>query len=266
MAMPKGASVEARASVENGARWSVSITTLHAGQAGRRSIEAASCQNLADATALVVALMIDPDAVAAHARDSGAEPPPAAEPAAVEAAPAPSPPARPVDVLTAILGQAGVGVLPGVDAGIGVGVGVAGRRWRVEVRGTYGLRRDQVARASSAPEAYGRFNFQGGTFAACTNLGGDEIAFGPCADVEVGMVSAQAYNVSVGFPARTPWFALGAGGYAAIALGRHWAIPVHVDVLAPLRRPQFVIREVEGTVFQAPAVGVRLAGGVEWRF
>jgi hypothetical protein len=263
IAMPQGGSVEARASVVQGPKWSVSLTTRNAGQAGRRSLEAASCQDLADATALIVALMIDPDAVAAHAGIREVEepaPPPTAPP------PAPRPAGRPIDVWAAMHGQASLGVLPGVDAGVGAGVGLGGQRWRVELRGTYGLRRDQTARSSAAPAAYGQFNFLGGALAACINLGGDAIAFGPCAGAEAGMVSAKGYGVSVGFPARTAWLALGAGGYAAIALGPHLAIPVHVDVLAPLRRPRYVIKDMDGTVFQASAVGVRLVAGIEWRF
>lgn len=258
-----GGAVEARALVVHEQKWSVTITTRHAGQTGRRSIEAMSCQDLADATGLIIALMIDPDAVAAHARDPKVGQPPAPPPPIAPATPSPS---RPIDVLAAIHGQASWGVLPGVDVGLGVGMGLAGQRWRVELRGAYGLRRDQVARASAVPEAYGQFNFLGATLAGCLNLGGDEVAFGPCADAEAGMVSATSRGVSLGFPARTTWLALGAGGYAALALGPHRAIPLHVDVLAPLRRPEYVIREVEGTVFQAPTVGARVLAGIEWRF
>lgn len=267
VAVPRGGAVQARALVAHEQQWSVSITTHNAGQTGRRFIEASSCQDLADATALIVALMIDPDAVAAHARDTEVEPQaPPAPPPVTAAPPASGPPSRPVEVLAAIHGQASWGLLPGADVGVAAGVGLAAQRWRVELRASYGLRRDQVARAPTVPEAYGEFNFLGGALAACVNLGGAEVAFGPCADAEAGVVSAKGRGVSVGFPARATWLALGAGAYASIALGRHVAIPLHVDLLAPLLRPEYVIKEVAGTVFQAPALGVRLLAGMAWHF
>ena len=58
----------------------------------------------------------------------------------------------------------------------------------------------------------------------------------------------------------------GAGAYAAIPLGRHLSLPLHVDVLAPLRRTEFVFKNEPGRVFQAPAVGVRIGLGVELHF
>jgi hypothetical protein len=62
-----GGKLDVRASVGHGAAWSVAIATQYAGRAGRRSIEAPSCQSVADATAIIVAMMIDPDAVDANA-------------------------------------------------------------------------------------------------------------------------------------------------------------------------------------------------------
>jgi hypothetical protein len=263
---PQGGVVEARAAVAKEKEWSVQLTTRTGDQIGRRAIQAASCQDLADATALIVALMIDPAAVEAHAGaakvERRPEPP---SPTVLVPPPVASPAGHPIDVLAGIHGQASLGILPGVDVGIGAGFGMSGRRWRVEARGTYGLRRNQ-ARASADPEAYGQFNFLGGALSTCINLGDDAFAFGPCADAELGMTWAQGHGVSVGFPARTTWFALGGGAYAAIAMGRHLAIPLHLDVLAPLLRPRYVINDIKGTVYQAPAVGGRLTAGIAWRF
>jgi hypothetical protein len=265
--MPQGGALDAQAKVEHGQVWSVAITTQHAGQTGRRTIQSGSCQEVADATALIIALMIDPDAVAAHAQDPKVDQPPTAAPSPENATP-PSPAleARPGGLLATIHAQGSLGTLPGLDVGAGVGLGLAGRRWRIELRGTYGLRRDQVAHASAPPGAYGQFNFTGGAFSGCFNLGHDAVDFGPCADAELGVVSAKGFGVSVGFPAHTTWVALGAGGYVAIALGSHVNIPIHIDVLAPLLRPEYVFKDVEGRVYQAPPVGARIHAGVAWRF
>jgi hypothetical protein len=259
--VPKGGDIKARAVVAHGQTWSLAIETELAGQPGRRSIEAASCQDLADATALIIALMIDPNAVAAHAAQPRPVPPPA-----------PSDPApqkeRRVAYFVGIHAAGSYGTLPSVDAGLGGGVGLAGRRWRVELRGTYGLRRDQRVTAPSPapPDSYGRFNFAAAALAGCVNLGREDLAFGPCADAEVGMLSAKGFNVSEGFSAQTLWLALGAGAYAAIPLGPHLSLPLHLDVVAPLLRPEFVFRNVPTRVFRAPVVGGRASAGVELHF
>jgi hypothetical protein len=259
--VPKGGDIKAVAVVAQGQTWSLAIETELAGQPGRRSIEAASCQDLADATALIIALMIDPNAVAAHATPPRPAPPPASsDPATQEE--------RRVAYLVGIHAAGSYGTLPSIDAGLGGGVGLAGRRWRVELRGTYGLRRDQRVTAPSPapPDSYGRFNFAAAALAGCVNFGREGLAFGPCADAEVGMLSAKGVGVSEGFSAQTLWLAMGAGAYAAIPLGPHLSLPLHLDVVAPLLRPEFVFRNVPTRVFRAPVVGGRISAGVEFHF
>jgi hypothetical protein len=263
----QGGDITARAVVEHGLTWSLAMDTELAGRLGRRSLEAASCQDLANAAALIIALMIDPDAVAAHAtppQPVAAPPQPTDE--APATAPAPDRKPRAVEFLVGIHAAGSDGTLPSIDVGVGGGIGLQGRRWRVELRGTYGLRRDQKAMAVSPAGAYGQFNFVAAAFAACINLGPQAFAFGPCADAEFGVISAKGVGVSQSLPADTLWSALGAGGYAAISLGRHLGLPLHVDVLAPLRRSEFVFKNEPNRVFQAPAVGVRVSAGIELRF
>jgi hypothetical protein len=79
-------------------------------------------------------------------------------------------------------------------------MGVVVRHFRVELRAAYGLRRDQTAKAVTPADAYGRFNFLAGTLVACFNLGQEVLAFGPCAEVEVGVVTAQGFGVSETVP------------------------------------------------------------------
>jgi len=260
--VPQGGDIKARAVVSRGLTWALAMETELAGRPGRRSIEAASCQDLADATALIIALMIDPDAVAAHAT----QPRPVAPPPPAETAPAPQQRPRTMQYLVGIHAAGSQGTLPSVDVGLGGGIGLAGRLWRVELRGTYGLRRDQKAMAPAPPGAYGQFNFAAAALAGCFNLGREGLAFGPCADAELGVVSAKGVNVSQSLPADTTWLALGGGVYAAVSLGHHLSLPLHLDVLAPLRRSEFVVKGVPGRVFQAPVVGGRISVGIELHF
>ena len=269
--LPAGQDLKATALVAHGPIWSVAIETNLAGRPGRRSIEAASCQDLADATALILALTIDPDVVAT--KPARPKPPPPLPPSPLPPPPVPmaARPAAPkhdsrTDFLFGLHAQGSQGTLPSVDVGLGGSVGIVGRRYRVELRGAYGLRRDQIANAATPPGAFGRFNFWAGVLAGCLNFGQEALAFGPCVDAEAGVVSAQGFGVSKGFQANKAWLALGAGGYAAISLGPRWAVPLHLDVLAPLVRPEFVFQNVPNHVFQAPAAGVRVSLGIELHF
>ena len=269
--------LRAKASVAHDQTWSVSIETELDGRPGRRSVEAASCQDLADATALILALTIDPNLAVTYptrpkAPQPATAPPPAAPPPTPPAVPtltrpAPRRQSSPTDFLFGLRIQGSQGTLPSVDLGLGGSVGVVGRRYRIELGASYGLRRDQIVRAASLPEAYGQFNFMAGGLAGCVNLGRETLAVGPCADAELGWVSAKGYGVSQSITANQPWLAIGAGGYAAISFASRWSVPLHVDILAPILRPEFVFKNMPaGHVFQAPVVGVRVNAGIELRF
>lgn len=256
--IPAGTELDVRAKVEHGRVWSVSIITTTSSETGRRTIESPSCQEVADATALIVALMIDPAAVAAHAQDAARGLAKAKQPI--------SPPVSPIRFGAGLHVQGSQGTLPGLDIGVGAGIFLTGPRWRTDLRATLGLRRDQVAHAASPPGAYGQFNFTAATLSGCLDLGEKSFGWGPCAAVESGVVSAKGGGASEGFPAHAAWLALGAGGYVAFFLGNHIEIPIQIDVLAPLLRPEYVFEGAAGYVYQAPPVGLRVHGGVSWRF
>jgi hypothetical protein len=263
--LPAGQEFKASAQVDHAQTWSVSIQTEWAGRSGRRAIEAASCQDVADATALILALVIDPTVVATPPmRTHPPAPPSPASP--VASPPAAQPQPVPVDFLFGVHAAGSEGTLPSIDIGLGGSVGMVVRRFRVELRAAYGLRRDQIANAAAPAGAYGRFNLFAGTLSACFNLGPEAWAFGPCADAEVGVASAEGFGISESYQAHRLWLATGAGGYAAIALGRHWYVPLHLDILAPIRRPEFVFNNVPDRVFQVPSLGARASVGIELRF
>jgi len=164
-----GSDLQANVTVSGGPSWSAELTTQHAGRTGRRILEAPSCKAAADAVALIIALSIDPDAVAAGGREATAADP------LVSRAPASR--QRHLQMLASVSAQGRVGTLPGTDVGIGLGVGLAGERWRWDLRWTYGLRRDQVALLPSG--AAGRFNLDAGSLSGCFDVGRIRLAFGP---------------------------------------------------------------------------------------
>ena len=248
--------LEAKATVSHGPLWSADLITQHAGQTGRRRIEAPSCRAAADAVALIVALLIDPDAVVANAQAPAPEAPSAPEPPKLNR--------REIRLLVGIHAQGRIGTLPGADLGLGLGLGLAGSRWRTDLRWSYGLRRDQVASLPSG--ASGRFTIATGSATECFNLGQGKLGFGPCAGLEAGRVSVHGFGTTAGYSKAAPWLALGGGGFLSLGMGRHLYALMEVDVVTPLYRPDYVFQDVPGVVFRAPAVGGRALADLSWHF
>jgi hypothetical protein len=248
--------LEAKATVSHGPLWAADLTTQHAGQTGRRTIEAPTCQAAADAIALILALLIDPDAVAANSR--------APAPAIPSVPESPKPTQRELGFLVSFHAQGRIGTLPATDLGLGVGLGFAGMRWRTDLRFSYSLRRDRVASLPSG--ASGRFNITAGSVTECLNLGRRRWRLGPCAAVEAGRVSVNGFGATAGFSRDALWLALGGGAFVSLALGQHLHAFMEVDVLAPMYRPDYVFQDVPGVVFRAPAVGGRALAEVSWHF
>jgi len=249
----QGGDLDVRVMVRNGETWSADLSTLQGGQAGRRFIEAPSCPSVADATALIVALMIDPDAVAGLSQGLKEVHPPAEQKAEHES----------MEFLVGPHLQGRLGTLPGVDIGLGIGVGVSGRRWRTDLRWTYGLK-EQVATLPSG--ASGRFGMVTGSVSGCLNLGQEKPAFGPCAVIEPGLVSSSGSGASAGFSKHAAWLAVGGGVYLSSSWGRYLRTTLEVDVLMPLHRPDYVFQDVPGVVFRAPAVGSRALAAIACHF
>jgi hypothetical protein len=248
--------LEAKSTISHGPLWVADLTTKHAGQIGHRSIEAPSCKAAADAIALIVALLIDPDAVSSNSAVSEPEVPLVPE--------SPKSNQRELAFLAGLHAQGRTGTLPGADLGLGLGVGVASARWRTDVRGTYGLVRDQSASLPSG--ASGRFSIATGSLTECFNLGQRRWGFGPCAALEAGRVSVMGFGATAGFSRHALWLALGAGGFLSLAMGQHLHALLEVDVIAPMYRPDYVFQDVPGVVFRAPAVGVRALADISWHF
>ena len=260
-----------QASVERGSAWLVTLETESKTASGHRTIEAATCQGLANATALIVALMIDPDAVAlrtSKAKGEEAQPlPPVATPALTEPSAEPGRQgARTSQGLLGVAAAGSLGVLPSPDVGISASVGIAGSRWRVEARAVYGLFEAQSEPLSALSGAYGRFSFVAGTLAGCMTFHGPRLEMGPCASAEAGDVRGQGIGPFQTTRKDTPWFALGGGGFLAIQANAWLFFPIHADVVFPLWRPHYVFNNVPTPIYQSRLAGGRLTAGAELRF
>jgi hypothetical protein len=256
--IPAGRTVEVRATVTPDRIWRVQLDDGPLGQGHRRLLEASSCAGLADATALIVALMIDPNAVAPPPRPEGPEQAPAGMAADRQKVP--------TSFGIGILGAAGVGILPGLDAGIGGSLALMHGPWRFDLRASYGLRQGRTVAVASPAGAYGQFNYTGGVAGFCRNFARAWVDLGACADFELGLLSAEGHNFTTGTSASATWVGIGPGGYFAVRAGRSVSFPLRIALVVPLTRPEFVIQPAQQRVYRVAPLSGNLSLGVELRY
>ncbi len=285
-------------------RWRVRIRTSGAGGTGDRSLDAESCRALADATALIVALAVDPARVAANRATptssastapvassappvASSAPPPSASapppPVASSAAPIAStsrpprprasavslPPALPSPPTVVTVGLAGVldsATLPHATAGgqLMFGVVPGGATW---------LRIDASA-ALFAGASTGVGTARGGDFAlrtfdlgACIPIAIDGWELGPCAGGELAWVVGKGNGASSP-DTGTVWIPrLRGGGAFAVRIASPLYLRGDLGVAAGLTRPEFIVGGIGGGLVHRPAALSARAGlGIELRF
>jgi hypothetical protein len=264
-----------------------------------REIRGESCNAVADATALSIALVIDPDAVArakpAPPPDAPAPPPPSPPPPVVPAPPPPSPPPRlvpppapapplpappapigaaPADAAQGrarrptfalqAWGAADAGSLPGISFAVGGEAAVLVGDFRVELGG--GVWVDRPATLAQMPSAGGNIGLAVGSAGACwLPLRGPRIQVGPCLGLEVGRLHAEGFGVTSEGSGSSLWSALRGGGLLAWSPLSWLAALIRLDAAVPFARPTFSLTGLGAVYRSSPVVG-RATTGVEVRF
>jgi len=281
---------EARLS-QRGGRWAVVLTTRDARGSGERTVEGASCAEVANATALVIAIAFDPERVAEVQRRESEPPVVAPQPAApAEPPPAPAPPpppppqpARPPPSPRPIVeaphervwfslaaGVSGdVGSLPSPAFGVGGAVAVSYHPVGGRVRAFYFLPSSETL--PERPTAGGDFDLWAVAISFClvpwrsaepgTRELGD-LHFELCPGLELGQMRGRGFGVSRPDEGAALW--LGPRGDAAlrVTLHRYVGLRAEIGALAPLARPEFVLENV-GVVYRASAAVGRASLDVE---
>jgi hypothetical protein len=263
----------ARVTRSESGRWRVEVSMSSAVARGQRSLEADSCAGLADATALIVAIMVDPDRAGAVA----AAPAPTALPTEVTPAPSSPPPQRdrpaPLAVFAprprwtaSLLGLADLGTLPAPALGGVLGLAAVVGRFRADI--AWGLLPSRTYTVSSASGVGADMSLwtASASFAYVAPLGRTELALGG---------GAEATHVSaVGVSSDTPFVGIaGSAAWPALRADATFTAPIFAPVfvrldaagVAPLARPAFVIDPL-GVVHRPSVLTARLAAGVEVRF
>jgi hypothetical protein len=282
--LPGGTKLVARASVRHEDLWRVVLQTGTAPDERWRSLEADTCQGLADAVALILALAIDPNAVAEHRADPPRAPsqtdthpapanarqplaPPVRSSGATEPSRAPeraSPRGR-VHWLVGPAAAAQIGMLPEPSVALGAEVGAEYDRFELGLAGQSSVGPASAAIRSPA-RAGGRFRFRSASLVGCFLPVGGWLRAGLCADFDFGIMKGRAFGVTRSATQTVPWFAVGAGGLLQWRPGSHLSVPLRVDALVPTSRPRFVITHVEGQVFRTAVVSGRVTLGVDFRY
>jgi hypothetical protein len=269
--------VTAAVSRDESGAWHVHLETPGEGTTRVREIHGASCAAIADATALILALMIDPAAAAAAPKGPSKSAPVAVPSVPVEAprvplsptrvpvvAPRPSPP-EPTPTSFRITALAGLDTasLPRLAATLALQGSFVYGAQRFEIGLAYLPSR--AGTVAARPSTGGDVDLLAGSVGTCRHFGTGFVEVGPCLGFEVGRLHASGTGVSNPGEGSTLWAAVDPGGVIAYRLTDRLALTARVAAAIPLLRPSFVLENV-GPVYRPPPVTARGGAGVELIF
>jgi hypothetical protein len=285
-----GAAVRAEARVtRRGAAYELVLRTETASGTTSRETTATDCAVLVDATAVIVAIAVDPSTILARgaaapepidpqptepepsepvpAEPTEPEPSQPPEPTPpVEAAPEPAAPVEPrVRYGMRVAGGADFGVLPGLAGGMRLTGATFGRGWRAELRGDFWLPRTATLEAGiSARVSLWSLGARG-----CWVPRADPVRleFPLCAGLESGAMRGDPIGDRIASPTPSSRFWLAADGSAGLAWSplRFLALVVQAELVVPIVRAGFRIGD-DTELHRAGPVAGRALLGVEARF
>ena len=155
------------------------------------------------------------------------------------------------------------GVLPEPGAGPGVFVGVAARRFRLEVGGVLLL-----ARTAMVDEAAGKgaeLDLIAASAGGCYLPFDTEPRLGACAGIEGGQLRGESFGVLQPGRGSADWLAARAGALAGFQLSGRLELIVQADATLRIGEQRFTIGGL-GDIHQPSAYGARLGLGLEHHF
>jgi hypothetical protein len=261
-----GPRLKARATVSKGERasWDLHLTTSLSEAVSARDVHGDSCAEIADATALIIALAIEPAAVArAPTGEPSKAPSPSPEPALAAPIAVPSKASRlELRGFTRLFGVLDSSSLPAFSLGGGLAGGALIGAFRVEAYGAYfGPRRAFVGTKGAG----GDVTLTAGGLRFGYALLRGSLELGPDVGVEVGAMSATGFGVKSPGANQGLWLAPEIGALGAYAIAAWLRVTLGLEGLFPVTRDRFVLTGV-GLVHQLAPATARAALGVEVRF
>jgi hypothetical protein len=282
-----------------GGRWQLTLETVQGARTWQRSLHAASCDELADAGALIIALVLDPNLEVQAGGDSAApagttpgpappdaqpasRPAPAARPAARRPAPAlppdatlrRQPPPERAGTSATLGGHAALsavadwGSLPGMTLGGELAGGVAIDPIELELSAMILPPVREVV--AENPERGGRLTLATGGLRGCYVVGWSKLSGRVCGGFEVGRIHGNGFgSLDYRNEQNSLWIAGRLGVFGRYPLIPPLALRFGLEGVVPARRPEFVLDNVEAVQVSvhepSPAV-LRLALGFELLF
>jgi hypothetical protein len=255
------------------------LGTPQAGTDRLRTLEAATCVELAEASAVVIALVFSPAAMTERIEGPAQSPPPREAPtAAGEVVPSEVAPSGRRGMITpsALRGHAQLrlGVSAGVAADVGTIAAVApglmlqagahyGTSFEFAVRGSYFPDRSSTVAAQPNKGA----DIQLGTLAtlACFFPIVLPVELGLCGELELGYLHARGFGTAFDAGRGAWWLAPGAGLSAAYPARGRFRSRFNADALFPIARTEFLLTNV-GSAHQLPAISPRFGFCLELVF
>jgi hypothetical protein len=273
-------SIRARADVRKlgDDRFRVDLTTLSDGAEGHREIEERSCRAMAEATAVILAWMVDPDAVggpdgAPEPQPKGAASLPEQKPGAVErteSAPkdeggvsaAPRKGAHATKLVVGVYGAFDSSTLPAFAAGVGAELGARWSSFRVLARGALWAHQTayvvQGTRAAGAELGLATIGVD-----ACVAPWRWDIA--PCAGPELDRMQGTGFGVDKPRTDSASWISVGFGVEGRAALVGPLGVTLGLRLVLPTHRETFGLDGV-GNVHRVGALTARGAIGLQALF
>ena len=265
-----------------GQTWHLELREQSATGTQLRSVEAASCDELGDAAALLIALSIDPTLPERAPRaatgafpsepqpvEAPKRPPTASRPSSVaprakperSALPARTEASRPLQACVGASASAWANRLPGLAPGVLAHGGIVVGPWLGLAQLGFFPER-HASRSESGAGGDFRLASAGAELGHLFDLG--RLRLGPSAGAEAQWVHGSGTGVENPSDADVVLLSLQAGVKASVPLSRAWSLSASGIFSLLANRPRFVLDAI-GPVFQPERWGVRFGVGAEWR-
>jgi hypothetical protein len=253
---PGSRHLKARAAIRPVATgWELSLATELDGMPGERTLSAISCKSLADAAALMLALILNPDLVLK------APPPPVEQPPA-------TPPAkrRWPAVRWRAGGYGGIqsGAIDQLSSSFALSLTIAFGPFSLRLMPSFTPPQD-VFIPNREPKVGGRLWLGGAAALGCWEPALGPFTLSPCLGVDVSRLHGGGLGVLKPSDAAIYWTSAELGGFVGLPVGNRILIEVGGVGLLPFSRPKFYLDEI-GEVSRPARFGWRAMGGLAWVF
>lgn len=252
---------DARVEQQQANGWKVRLRTRRGTSTGERDIEASTCNGVADATALVLALALVPPGMAPIEPSTPAAPSAPRPEKDVVVRPAATTSSHALALGAALAGDAST--LPATAVGGSLSIGWTPGRFRLEADARRWASQSQTVTGSDAGARFTLTSVGGrGCWAALRTRSFD---LSPCAGADVHVVDAQGFGADANRSAAAQWTTIAGGALGRVPVTSWLALRARVEAFVPLSRPTFVV-DGEGPVHRPPTVGAAASFGAELLF